>query len=100
MFPRPALASHIVVYVTESFNVAWILFHVSVQILIFTKIDFVILGWGLVFCWINVIWFMLDSVFHNNVIAKMMDVFIKTQTYSWKKKSSTSSINIIKNLSI
>lgn len=28
---------------------------------------------------------MLDSVFHNNVIAKMMDVFIKTQTYSWKK---------------
>lgn len=47
MFPRPALASHIVVYVTESFNVAWILFHVSVQILIFTKIDFVILGMGL-----------------------------------------------------
>lgn len=31
---------------------------------------------------------MLDSVFHNNVIAKMMDVFIKTQTYSWKKNQA------------
>lgn len=29
---------------------------------------------------------MHDSVSHNNAIAKMIDVFIKTQTYLWRKK--------------